>query len=317
MKKTKLFFLLTLLLVFTGCNRVPNDLEPKINYAVQDRYIKNLPSPFKPLTETEKEQIWSREYQIGIAFAHQLDLYQAMTAFKRAEILAPPEMKERKLEIEYDILLCYYLGGKCSDVTYTFENGGLRLVDQTFPALEDLLVIIYDCYLQLGQDQKAMGYLELIKQLYPETGKKLTESTMLLKGNIPALEEYSASHPQENDLKGLLACYEHEKKSIAKTQALNAFLPGAGYLYLGQRQSAVTAALLNGLFIAASYHFFHRGDIAAGIIFTSFEAGWYFGGIYGGGLEAKYYNERLYEKLASPVMNKNKLFPVLMLRYAF
>lgn len=310
-------YILAILLLLTACHRVPDNLEPKINYAVQDRYLKNLPSPFKPLTEPEKEQLWGREYQIGIAFAHQLDLYQAMTAFKRAEILAPAEEKERKLEIDYDILLCYYFGKKYSDAIEIFENSNLRLVDQSFPALEDLLVIMYDCYLQMDEEQKAQGFLELIKQLYPETGTKLTESTILVKGDIPAIEAYSQSHPQEKYLDDLLHNYTQHKKSIGTTQALNAVLPGAGYFYVGQKQSGVTALLLNGLFIAASYHFFHRGDIAAGVIFTSFEAGWYFGGIYGGGLEAKYYNERLYERTVTPVMNQHQLFPVLMLKYAF
>ena len=92
---------------------------------------------------------------------------------------------------------------------------------------------------------------------------------------------------------------------------------GAGYFYLGQKQSGITALLLNGLFIGASVYFFEDGNIPAGIIFTSFEAGWYFGGIYGAGLEAKYYNERLYESMATPMMHRERLFPILMLNYAF
>ena len=94
-------------------------------------------------------------------------------------------------------------------------------------------------------------------------------------------------------------------------------LPGAGYLYVGQKQSAVTAFLLNGLFIAAAVHFFCKWEIAAGVITTSFEAGWYFGGIYGAGESAKLYNERVYEDLAYPALNRNGLFPVLMLQYGF
>jgi hypothetical protein len=57
--------------------------------------------------------------------------------------------------------------------------------------------------------------------------------------------------------------------------------------------------------------------MAAGIITTNFEAGWYFGGIYGAGEEAKYYNERIYEKNASTVLNQHKLFPILMMEHAF
>ena len=115
----------------------------------------------------------------------------------------------------------------------------------------------------------------------------------------------------------MLDRYYLEKKSVAKAQTFNALLPGAGYLYLGQKKSALTAFLLNGLFIAAAYEFFHHRHVAAGIITTSFEAGWYFGGIYGAGEEAKYFNEKAYERNASRTLHEYNLFPVLMMLYAF
>jgi hypothetical protein len=111
--------------------------------------------------------------------------------------------------------------------------------------------------------------------------------------------------------------YFSEKKSVKKAQFLNALLPGAGYLYLGQKKSALTAFCLNTLFITAAYQFFKHHHFAAGLITTSFESGWYFGGIYGAGEEAKYYNERLYEQNASRVLNAHNLFPALMLDHAF
>ena len=107
------------------------------------------------------------------------------------------------------------------------------------------------------------------------------------------------------------------KSRSQKPKTLNAFLPGAGYLYVGQKQSAMTAFLLNGLFIAAAVHFFNHKQYAAGAITLSFETGWYFGGIYGAGESAKLYNERVYERHAYSVLNQEKLFPLLMLRYGF
>ena len=53
------------------------------------------------------------------------------------------------------------------------------------------------------------------------------------------------------------------------------------------------------------------------MIFTTFEAGWYFGGIYGVGEETKFYNERIYESRATTMMNQSKMFPVFMIRHAF
>ena len=297
-----------LFLFLAACHRVSDKIEPKLQYAVQDHHLKSLPSPFSPLTHAEIREEWSREYLIGLGFAKELDLYQAITAFKRATFLQPPA--SRKLEVEYEILLCYYLGGKYDEATATFEKTGLHTIDQNFPAGRDLLIMIYDSYSQTKQEEKASQVLAILKQYYPETAEKLVLSTELKEGDIASLK-------QEPSMQEFVASYEKEKKSVGAAQGLNALVPGAGYLYLGQKQSALTAFFLNGLFIAASWYFFDHHNVAAGAIFASFEAGWYFGGIYGAGLEAKAYNERLYERKATPLMNEKDLFPVLMLNHAF
>ena len=67
-----------LLIAGASCYRVPDQIEPKIDYAMQDHYLKSLPSPFEPLTHEEKGQPWGKEYQIAMCFAADLDLYQAL-----------------------------------------------------------------------------------------------------------------------------------------------------------------------------------------------------------------------------------------------
>lgn len=301
------------LLLLTGCFRVGNELEPQLNYAVQDRYLKSLPSPFPPLTFAEMSQDWGRETRIGLGFARELDLYQALTAFKRASFLLPPH-SNRELQLNYDQLLCYYYGRKSAETIYTFESTPLRLTTPTFTPHQDLCVILYDSYLKLKEEDRAAQILQYLQTTYPPVGEKLALSKLLLAGDISALEMQAPSHP---DIQNLLSDYNHQKKSTTKAQLFNTVLPGAGYLYLGQTQSAITAFLLNGAFIWASCYFFQHGNTAAGIIFTSLEAGWYFGGIYGAGQEAKFYNERVYERLATPMMNENRYFPILMLKYGF
>ncbi|MCI0381463.1 MAG: tetratricopeptide repeat protein [Chlamydiae bacterium] len=305
---------LLVLLFFSSCSRVPEELHPKIQYCVQEQYLQSLSSPFSPLHEWEKNQDWGKEYMIGLHFAKNLDLYRAITAFKRAEILIPSNFEERKLEIEYEILLCYYLGKKYEEVEQFFCESKLQWAKTDFPAFHDLLLILHDTYQNLGKEEKTCQIRQLIQQHYPQTYEKLTISTAMITADFPELNCLSKTNPY---LENFLACYESKKKSIVKAKTLNMILPGAGYLYLGQTQTGITALLVNGLFIAAAVYFFGQGEVAAGIITSSFEAGWYFGGIYGAGHEAKFHNERLYEKLACPVMQQQKLFPVILFKYAF
>jgi hypothetical protein len=307
-------FFLLFVVILSACHRVPDKIEPKVDYAVQDRYLQSLPSPFAPLTNQEKQEGWGKETEIGFGFAHQLDLYQAMTAFKRAQFLLPKEEKTRRVELDYEILLCYYMGKRYEDVVYTFEKSDLRFADHEFPAFCDLMLILYDSYMHLGKTERANQIRNIIRYYYPEVEEKLTVSSALISADIDTLEELTDQSPA---VKMILTEYDLKKKSISRAQWLNTALPGAGYLYVGQKQTALTALLLNGLFIGATYYFFHAGNIPAGIIFTSFEAGWYFGGIYGAGQEAKFYNERLYEKTATPIMNREGLFPIFMLQHAF
>lgn len=306
------------LLLLCSCNmRVSQNLEPQISYTVQDRYLKQLPAPFEPLTPLERATDWGKEYLIGQTFARELDLYRAITAFKRAEILISPTSLDRRLEIQYEILLCYYLGKRYEDVEQAFIQSDLPKVDKTFPAYQDLLVVLYDTYGQLGQVEEAEQVLKLIETQDPNLEEGLSLYSTLKNADLETLRSWDPNSTLTPYVTNLLCCYDASKKSVKTAQWLNAMLPGAGYFYVGQNQTGVTALLVNGLFITAAAEFFIHGYTAAGIIFTSFEAGWYFGGIVGAGQEAKLYNERLYEKCATPMMNQSGLFPVFMLQYNF
>ncbi|MBS0626175.1 MAG: tetratricopeptide repeat protein [Verrucomicrobia bacterium] len=307
---------LFLLLLFASCYRVPDQIDPRVSYQIQDQHFQKLTGAFEPLSHHERDSDWGREYIIARAFADQLDLYRAVSTFKRAEILVPKE-SVRKLEIQYDILLCYFLGKRYDEATEEFERSGLAHVDKSFPAYHDLLLVLYECYREMENFEKQQRIYELIQSTFPETAEKLRISAALRTGDLYEIEQINEGFQHPSYLDRLLDCYYANKKSVGGAQALNAILPGAGYLYIGQKKSALTAFLLNGLFIAAAYQFFHKGHTAAGIITLSFETGWYFGGIYGAGEEAKYYNERVYERNASAVLNDCKLFPVLMLQHAF
>ncbi|MBF8263120.1 MAG: hypothetical protein HW387_785 [Parachlamydiales bacterium] len=304
-------------LFLASCYRVSDKIEPRINDPIQELHFSRLHSPFAPLSEDEEMADWGREMRIALFFAKDLDLYRAVSTYKRAEILIGNKDPGRKTEIQYDILLCYYLGQHYDDAVDMVNKSALAHVDKTFPAYHDLLLILYECYHKMNCTEKEDCVFEMIQKDFPETAEKMNVSRALTSGNLDQIQQINQDLPHPSYLDPMLQSYEAEKKSVRTAQTLNALMPGAGYLYLGQKKSALTAFLLNGLFIAAAYEFFHHNYLAAGIITTSFEAGWYFGGIYGAGEEAKYYNERAYEKNAARTLNEHNLFPVLMMRYAF
>jgi len=306
------FFLVTL----TSCYRVSDHIEPRVNPLLEKSYLDSLSSPFSALSFEERYSDWGREYTIALGFAKELDLYRAVSTFKRAKILAPKD-SDRALEIDYFICFCYYLGKKHDEVIASFERSELPYMDADFPAYRDLLILLYESYIELGKEEKAECIFHLIEKNDAKSAEQLRISSALLHGDIPVLSSLAKESPYNQYLPSLLHQYENCKKSVTLAQGLNTILPGAGYYYLGMKKTAATAAVLNGLFIYASYYFFTHGPLAAAIIVTSFEMGWYFGGIYGAGEKAKFYNERLYEKIATPIMNERKLFPVLMLRYGF
>lgn len=315
--KPPVLFFIALSLIMSSCYRAPRTLEPQVSYSVQDTYLKGLPGAFPPLSTEEVQTSWGSEYKIGLQFAKDLDLYRAISTFKRAEILIPDSDFDRKQELQYFIIYCYYLGKRYDEVVESFRHSSLRDVNEHFPAYHDLLVILYESYHENEEEEQAEYILQLLRENYPDTAKRIELSSALIDGNIDALYVYSYRHPKDQDVKNLLHDFRKEKKSISTAEALNAVIPGAGYLYVGQKQSAITALLVNSLFIAAAAHFFNKGEHAAGIITTSFEVGWYFGGIYGAGEAAKLYNERLYEEKAYHSLKQKGLFPVLMLRYSF
>ncbi|MBA3815877.1 MAG: tetratricopeptide repeat protein [Parachlamydiaceae bacterium] len=306
----------SLALLCVGCQSNHCSLEPNFCYIPQQRLIQRLPSPFEPLSPQELDQDWGKELFIGRAFARELDLYRAITCFKRSLLLLPSKAN-RKREIEYDIFLAYYMGNKYQDAIDAFDASGLLDTPLDFPAFQDLLITLYDAYQQVGQPEKAYKILCLIASTDEEKSKALSLAGAVIEADFPMIDQIAPSTPAGKTITSFIIDFQSDAKSVRKARTLNAILPGAGYYYVGQKKSALTSFLINTLFIAAAYQLFDRGYIAAGIITASLETGWYFGGINGAGLEAKEFNERLYETLGKEALIKERLFPILMINKGF
>ncbi len=309
--------LLILCVALTGCYKNSCCLEPNICYALPTRAASCLQSPFKPLNEAEKRTDWGKELMIGRGFAREMDLYRAITCFKRARFLIP-KTHERLIEIDYDIFLSYYLANKYDEAVDAFETTTLMQASlETFPALHDLYVALYDAYIKTDHLDKANSLLYFIQETDPCTSQSLKIETNVIDADLEGALSAASESPYEEAMSSFVHEYCCKAKSPQKAQFFNAVLPGAGYLYVGQPKSALTSFLINALFIAASYQLFDRGYVAAGIITSSLELGWYFGGINGAGLAAKEYNDRLYESIGRDFLIDNRLFPVLTLQMGF
>ncbi|MCE2982664.1 MAG: tetratricopeptide repeat protein [Parachlamydia sp.] len=306
-----------LALLLASCQLSQETMEPVIPSIPLNHSIQSLPSAFDPLSPDERLEQWGRELLIGDAFARELDLYRAITCYKRALVLAPDNAIERRLQLDYNLIYAYYLGAKYQEAVNIFETSELAHVTPLFPAFSNLLILLYECYKQIGQDEKADCLLQTIQKYSPDTADDLTLFWDIKKGNMGNAEHKIKLHRSADALKADFTPYTQFAKSPQKARLLNALLPGAGYSYVGQTKSAVTSFMINALFTFASYQFFQRGYPAAGALTASMEMGWYLGGINGAGIEADEFNNRLYEGVAKKTLAEHGLYPVLMFETSF
>jgi tetratricopeptide (TPR) repeat protein len=308
--------LLLLSIFLLGCQPTKCDFEPEICFVPPPFCIEKLPTPFPPLTLVERSQEWGKELFLGKSFAKEMDLYRALTCFKSALYLIP-RTHERRFEIEYEIFFAYYVSNKYQEAVEAFEGSKLIDIPDSFPVALDLLIALYDSYIKINLPERACRVLSLIETMDVDTANRLQLETAVIQANIPAIVDTAECTDSKEAIDEFLTLYFTHAKSVSKARVLNAVLPGAGYWYVGQKKSAVTSFIINALFIAAAYQLFDRGYIAGGIIVTSLETGWYFGGINGAGIEANQYNETIYERAGRTLLAREQLFPILMIQKGF
>lgn len=304
-------YLLLLGLCLISCSREMCSFEPNVSYCVSKRNVECLPSSFPPLTNDEMKTEWGKELFLGIQFAKDFDFYRAISCYKRALYLSSCH---RQGEIEFHILEAYYLAGKYEDVIETYETGSLRDVPLNFPAMHELLLMLFDAYESQQDTFRAERIRRLIESENKEEAERLQLYQEIQEADFPALLEKSE---EDQEVSCFLNQYCSHMKSVKKAELLNALLPGAGYFYVEQKQTGVTAFIVNFLFTFAAIQSFKRGDVALGAILTSLEVGWYVGGINGAGLAAKQWNEKTYAMFGKEFLLKEKAFPILMFEYAF
>lgn len=263
------------------------------------------------LSAEEQATPWGQECFIGIQFAKKGDFYQAITSFQRSLILLPNP--QRQPSIEYMIVLAYYLGGRFEEALEFFIQSAISLKQEQHPHQKDVLIILYDCYLRTQNAPRAMQLLHTPLFSQKEQAS-LALYGHLYESNWDCLYQ---SAKNSSPAKEFVCTYQNHAKNEHKAKWLNVILPGAGYFYLGQTQTACIAFSINALFIVAAYQFFQHHLWAAGLITCSLEVGWYLGGIYGALEQASLHNAKIYENLANSLLYQERLFPALQLQRSF
>lgn len=288
-----------------SCESIRATAPIPIEYVPQQAEINTLPSPFTPLSDAEKNNNVERELFCGIGFLKEGDLFQAVTALKRAELFAKDTQSSRLHQIEYSLILAHYLSRHYQEVIDTCAKSTVLKNQKTFCASNELQLMLFDSYLHKGQWKDTAQCIASM----PPTQQRLTT-------NLKKYENYMRCTLEELP-EDVYKAYVTQAKSPNKAALFNALLPGAGYAYTGENSTALTSFLINAIFIAATYEFAHAGQTGAAIISGSMECGWYFGGAYGAYLSAKRHNEHLYQELAKRAIMSEHLFPIMQFSYGF
>jgi hypothetical protein len=262
---------------------------------------------------------WGREYMLGKRFAEEQDFYRAITCFQRAKFLLAPSNEDHEAQLFHASLLAYCLAGKYQEAISLWEKEQDSLHVKDPEMAKDCICLLYESYCRLGKEQKAHDLLNALSPHEP-VRKKLPLFEVIAKNSdddLPSAHIYAheVGEEEERAAKELTALYLAQRKDPATARLLNGLLPGAGYAYVRQYQTAATAFVFNALFIVSSVQFFRANLVAAGCLCAGFETGWYLGGITGAGLAADTYNQRLREILARPYLEKFRLYPLRMVRY--
>ena len=307
------------LLLATGCAHMPVEPPIHVTAVLLPDAFQTLPKPPPQLTSEEHASPWGQEYALGCQFALEGDYYRAATCFQRARFLLDDPSSPHEAQLLHALLLAYSMGNKYQEAASIWEKEQDKISVADPELARDCISLLYEAYTHLGRTKEASELLGSLPPADPLKPRLSLFGTMTTNGEeafLGAPEAAALVGPREHEeALAMVADYRARRCDPSTACVLNAVLPGSGYVYVHQYQTAVTAFLINGLFIAGTWQLFTAHQQAAGLIAGTLEGGWYLGGIVGAGLAADQYNQHLREELSRPYLNRNALFPLVQERY--
>ncbi len=197
--------------------------------------------------------------------------------------------KHEKLpQAEYQIGMSYLKNGQFQEAARAFQK-----VIEAYPDMVESYFNISDAYLKLRQPDEAISVLEyLVKKtenqrirdralyaigwIYIE--KASWKNARLSFQNISEQNKEKYQSDRLSDGLDRAGAIEHKNPALAGWLSV---IPGAGFLYCGRYQDALTAFLLNAGLMLAAYESFKDDNYALGSVISFVELGFYAGNIYG------------------------------------
>lgn len=227
-------------------------------------------------------------YQFGLHLFRLGEYYRAITELKRFSLLFP--QNQRLPAAQVLIGLALQADAEPDEALTHFQR--LSQTQETTDV--NRLALFKLGELHLAQQQYRQAIEQFQRFLATFTDGPLVDRTTYLLGLSWALD----GHPEQaQQVLQLLApeqvwsaqafALQRElhtttlpaSKSPRLAGILAGILPGAGHLYLGKPRHALTAFLLNGLFITGAVYALLEGLEASAAILLFFETGWYLGNI--------------------------------------
>jgi tetratricopeptide (TPR) repeat protein len=274
-------------------------------------------------------------YNFGLHLFRLGDYYRAITELKRFSLLFPDHQRHDAAQVLIGLALQH--DGLYDDAFAHFE--GMHQATGGTDVGRLAVFKLGELRFQQEQYRQAIDHLQRFLHLFPE-GALVPHTTYLLglasamTGEFEPARHFLALLPAHDPLSKYALALSHALQT-APAQALKSprtagilagILPGAGHLYIGKPVQAISAFLLNGLFLAGAAYAFHDGLEAVGAIVLYFETGWYLGNIKSAADGARAFNrqqqqswnESLRAVYAPPVLSLAHLqLPSLGLRIAF
>ena len=226
-------------------------------------------------------------YAFGVHLFQLGEYYRAITELKRFTILFPQH--QRALSAQVLIGLALQEDGSDDDALTHFQR--LRQIDHA-DVSRFATFKLGELRFWQQQYQQAVTHFQEFLQIFPD-GPLVPHTLYLLSlswaldGQTDRaqrlLDTFPAQHGLAEQAQALQLALQTPPPEAAKSPRtagiLAGLLPGAGHLYIGKPVQALTAFLLNGLFITGSVFAFREGLEATGAILLYFETGWYLGNI--------------------------------------